>query len=816
MKEKCFKIIAVVIIVCTFTSASLLHPQQSKFVKLFKVKIDNQVYQVGQISQMGLSGEVVLNEKGNFVTDKDILKKAFHVGDICGCGTKKDDNFSGFITKVDRDIQEYQAKLDIIPPAEVLGAYAFNIGPRALVESLKILLTGGSSFAAKVGLSKKELFKHFMKELGKTTWKVIKPALEEALKDLKKNPRPFIVTAIQSSFENAIYGLNETKKKAESLKNEDILDYEEIIDLELKHWAYVSLGEIAIAMYQELAGDLIGNLQDALNNAIDQLLSEVKDAQVVLDIEFIKDFIDGSIKITQVYETRDIRLNEMKALKDSNQKRLFSRLEPKIDLAYQIANQLSKYPTDLTTASTALSLIIDSSGSMSNNDPHLTRIFAGALVLDQGKSDWEIGIVEFDDSSNLIGKGNPQDQNLRDALKKIDASGRTNIQAGLKDGFDFLEKTTGWKKGAILLTDGDHNTPTRNFDYDKYVKIYTQKGWPVYTLGLTGGANAVLLSKIAAMTGGMYLKIASYQHMAIIIDIILSQFKDESLICQLKNNIKQGEKKEFPFLLDTSVNFMNMTGTYPGSKVDFSLIDPKNREISRTDTSRGVQVTVGKIYKIIKVKNPMPGQWKAKVKGLQVDRNTEPFEVKISADTPIKVETKEAKPVYIPFEPIKFKVNTAGNVNDKSLSYAVNVTPPEGKPENIPLRKSSQVVYPKTQKPGVYYFKVKVTGEKTDKEQFMREGLKHIVVSDAGKEYGVGQIIKLMGGYFEIDLGKEIGLKIGKKIFVFSIPGGVKRKIAEGFVTSVSQGKSMVQLTASWAIEPPKVGNRVEIDRKEF
>jgi hypothetical protein len=465
---------------------------------------------------------------------------------------------------------------------------------------------------------------------------------------------------------------------------------------------------------------------------------------------------------------------------------------------------------------TALSLIIDSSGSMSSNDPRNARIYGGEMALDQGKNHWQFGIVDFDHSSRLIGSGTPQDQNLRASLKRIDSQGRTNIQAGLHDGFRFLEKASGWKKGAILLTDGDHNTPTGNFDYNKYVDIYTQKGWPVYTIGLTGSANAVLLSKIAAMTGGIYFKADTYQDMMGIIDIILSQFKDETLIFHTKGSIRQNQVIEFPFRLDGSVENANMAGTYPGSKVDFSLIDPQNREFNRTDLSKGVQVKEGKVYKIIKVKNPLPGQWKAKVKGIRVDSRSEPFEVKISADTPIKVETREAKPVYKPYEPIKFKINVAGDVDKNSLSYGVKVTPPEGKPESIQMRRGPQVLYRKTEKPGVYYFKVKIKGEKSDKEQFMRESLKHIVVSGTGGEHGVGKIIKMMGGYFEIDLGKEIGLTVGKKIFVFVVSGKAKRKIAEGVIISVSQGKSTVQVTANWDIAAPKKGSRVEIDRKEL
>jgi Mg-chelatase subunit ChlD len=825
MKKKCFKMIVFVIIVCTFISAFLLYPQQSKFAKLFKVKIDTQVYQVGQISQLGLSGEVVLDDKRNFVTDKDILKKAFQVGELCGWRPPQENRFYGFISKVDSFKQKYKQCLDVIPLAESLEWYAYDMGPRILVELLKIYFSGGTLIIAKLGriskagLTTKEFIKQLLKEAAKQGVKVLKatkPILIKSIKDMIKKPRPYVVEIIKMDLGMVINSLDETKQKAESLKNKEILDYKEVIELHESFWDNAINGNAGLAMYEQVSGSLGDDILNALKNMLKQLVDELEVAQEILGFESFLEKLDNVLRTSNVTLIAIKEAQVMIEQKNSEAVSLSLRLNDRIELSVRIANQLSKSPTVLTTTGTALSLIIDSSGSMSSNDPQNARIFAGELVLDQAKNDWEIGIVDFDTSSQLLGSGPPQNKNLKESLKRIGASGGTNIQSGLKNSFDFLEKTIGMKKGAILLTDGDHNTPSGNFDYNQYVNIYIQKGWPVYTLGLTGNANAVLLSKIAAMTGGMYFKANTYQDMVGIIDIILSQFKDETIVCHYKKNIKQGEEKDFSFPLDDSVTLLSMTGTYPGSKIDFSLIDPQNRELSRTDPSGGVRVTQGKIYKIIKVKKPMPGQWKARVKGLQVHRQTEPFEVKISADTPIKVETKEAKPVYMPFEPIKFKVNVAGNVNDQSLSYAVNVTPPEGKPENIPLRKSSQVVYPKTQKPGVYYFKVKVTGEKNDKEPFMREGLKHIVVSDSGKEYGVGQIIKLMGGYFEINLGKEIGLKIGKKIYVFSISRGVKKKIAEGFVTSVSQGKSMVQLTESWALETPKKGNRVEIDRKEF
>jgi hypothetical protein len=488
---------------------------------------------------------------------------------------------------------------------------------------------------------------------------------------------------------------------------------------------------------------------------------------------------------------------------------------------YGVERSCNEFLNDLgikvtISTGTGLALIIDSTGSMSNNDPHNARIYAGELVIDQAEDDWKIGIVDFDTSSKLLASGLAQDQSLRSALAQIDSEGLTNIQIGLEEGFHFLEITNKEIKGAILLTDGDHNRPSNVFDYSKYVDIFTQKGWPVYTIGLTGDANEVLLSKIASMTGGAYLKADSYQDMLGLIDLILSQFKHEGIIAYLKSKIKSGETAVLDFPVDNSVKNMQQRNSYPGSKIEFSLIDPQGREISATDLSQGIEVIEGKAYKIIKVKNPMPGIWKAKAVGIEVSGGEEPYEIKISADTPIRVETKGAKPVYDPFEPIEFKVNITGDVDQSSLSSLAKVTTPEGNQEKISLKQNQVIKYPKTGKPGVYYFNIEVKGKKNDGEQFMREGLKHIVVASSDKEFGVGNIIKIWGSYLEIDMGKEIGLSEGKKIFIYTISGGIKKKIAEGYVTSVFQGKSIVELTATWGSEIPQVGKRAEIDRSEF
>lgn len=465
---------------------------------------------------------------------------------------------------------------------------------------------------------------------------------------------------------------------------------------------------------------------------------------------------------------------------------------------------------------TALALIIDSTGSMQNNDPQNTRIFGGKLVMDQAGSDWELGLVDFDTSADLVCFGAPSKEELKNRLNSIDSSGGTNIQAGLKEGHDYLVKPNKNKKGAILLTDGVHNTPSGHFDFANYVDTFVQKGWPVFTIGLTGDANAVLLSEIASMTGGLYLKANTHQDMIGIIDIILSEFKQEAIIAQEKSAIKQDETIDIPFYVDKSAESLNKMGTYPGSRLDFFLIDPQNNRITTSDPSKGVEIIEGDIYKITKIKDPLPGEWQVQVKGIDVDGSSEPFAVKVSAESPIKVTLTDAKAVYNIYEPIEYFVNVTGDVDSKTIKGSVKITDTEGNIETSVLKNDKKIRYEKTGKPGVYYFDISLEGRKNDGERFMRKGLKHIVVSSAGTPFGIGEIIKAEGSYIEINMGTEIGLKAGRRIFVFDVSSGAKNKIADGLVISTFVGRSVVELESTWGSVIPQVGHMVEVDRREF
>lgn len=69
-----------------------------------------------------------------------------------------------------------------------------------------------------------------------------------------------------------------------------------------------------------------------------------------------------------------------------------------------------------------------------------------------------------------------------------------------------------------------------------------------------------------------------------------------------------------------------------------------------------------------------------------------------------------------------------------------------------------------------------------------------------------GEILNVKGGYIEIDLGEDEGLRPGKKIIIFIKEKGQNLKIAEGNIAIILGEKSVVELTRIWRGEFIKRG----------
>jgi pimeloyl-ACP methyl ester carboxylesterase len=173
-----------------------------------------------------------------------------------------------------------------------------------------------------------------------------------------------------------------------------------------------------------------------------------------------------------------------------------------------------------------LVLVIDSSGSMSSNDPDDYRLSGAKQVIDSLKEGDQVAVVgdrgavvDFDSWAQLLQELTEDKDALKEAVDKIDSSGGTDIAAGVTVGLAELEKNgrEDADKAIILLTDGEgyytHALTTKA----------QQMGVKITTIGLGEYIDFNLLQKIADDTGGDFYHVEAAEDL----EIVLERSKDQ-------------------------------------------------------------------------------------------------------------------------------------------------------------------------------------------------------------------------------------------------------------------------------------------------
>lgn len=197
---------------------------------------------------------------------------------------------------------------------------------------------------------------------------------------------------------------------------------------------------------------------------------------------------------------------------------------------------------------TDFTFIIDSSGSMSSNDPKNLRKDA---VIDMTKafnfdlnSEIELetvtvassvyesvyyselikttvtnsvysmsdraAVIDFDSNTEILCTFSADSQTVADSVYFIDSSGGTNIFSSIKEStvmYEVYGKDT-QNRIAILLTDGQNNYAPEEKHW-QIVRDAAEQGIRIMTMGLGNGVNSGLLTDIAQMTGAQYYKIST-------------------------------------------------------------------------------------------------------------------------------------------------------------------------------------------------------------------------------------------------------------------------------------------------------------------
>ncbi|AIF84113.1 Mg-chelatase subunit ChlD [Candidatus Nitrososphaera evergladensis SR1] len=167
---------------------------------------------------------------------------------------------------------------------------------------------------------------------------------------------------------------------------------------------------------------------------------------------------------------------------------------------------------------------IDSSGSMTINDPSNLRIAAAKSFVDKLNSTRDQGgVVSWDDNVDFA-FGLTQDFGaLKTNINSVDASGGTNLNAGLNGAISMLDGNT--RSGSsteviIFLTDGVGTyTPAGS---GGPAANAAGKGYKIYSIAL-GGASTGPLTDMASATGGQFFNAPSAANLDAIFNAILQQ-----------------------------------------------------------------------------------------------------------------------------------------------------------------------------------------------------------------------------------------------------------------------------------------------------
>ena len=152
-------------------------------------------------------------------------------------------------------------------------------------------------------------------------------------------------------------------------------------------------------------------------------------------------------------------------------------------------------------ASLALALVIDKSGSMAGEKLDLTKQAARATAEALPSSD-QLAVVVFDSQSQPVVRLQraANRQRIADDIGRIQASGGTNILAGLREAVEELLPAPARKKHIILLSDGQS-------PYDEIpdlIDAASAARITISAIGVGDGADQTMLKTIAERGGGRF------------------------------------------------------------------------------------------------------------------------------------------------------------------------------------------------------------------------------------------------------------------------------------------------------------------------
>lgn len=161
----------------------------------------------------------------------------------------------------------------------------------------------------------------------------------------------------------------------------------------------------------------------------------------------------------------------------------------------------------------SMGLVIDSSGSMRNNNKRAGVEAAAMALIKASNPDDEVFVIHFNDETYFDNPGGKdfltKPEEMREALGRTEPSGGTAMRDAVQLAIGWLKKAHKEKKVLVVVTDGEDNASSEDNSLENVVRSARQNEVLIYSVGLLSeedhkaAANAKhQLNELSEATGG--------------------------------------------------------------------------------------------------------------------------------------------------------------------------------------------------------------------------------------------------------------------------------------------------------------------------
>lgn len=331
-------------------------------------------------------------------------------------------------------------------------------------------------------------------------------------------------------------------------------------------------------------------------------------------------------------------------------------------------------------------LVLDSSGSMKQNDPKRMRVEAAKMFVTLLDEKDRVAIVSFsgkaETKANLLSlTTNKNEKQLLKTIENISASGaHTNIHDALSEGYGLLKRSKRKEKILVLMSDGKMDVGAREKDLlllertlDVLTPALAKKNIKVYSIAFTENSYMPILKLAAKDTNGHFSLLKSANGIHQVFENIFERSKNPDML----------PLQEDSFIVDDSVNEITVVASKFRPNSVISLENPSGEDFSEDSENPTVKWFNAKKFDLITIKNPDPGYWQIKfseggnkayiLTNLQLETETSKTEVQPGNPFQIQAWLKKGK-----------KRITKRQVLNSTV-FKANITYPDGHQDELKL-----------------------------------------------------------------------------------------------------------------------------------